>query len=193
MSLKKIIGEEKKEGLNTVLLALDFKGAFDTVKHEAIIRALKMKKFGTKFIKRVAALLAGNESKIIVNGRMDGNERVKIRRSARQGDPLSPYLFILVLDKLLERMDEDHLLKGIRVGSDKITSLAFADDNYTAITDTTEGIRSKISKIKQTMEKFRKKNGLTINVAKSEILCNDRALVDNLKTLEDINLKTTII
>ena len=191
--LKKIIGEEKKEGINTVLLALDFKGAFDTVKHEAIIRALKMKKFGGKFINRVAALLAGNESKIIVNGRMNGDEKVKIRRSARQGDPLSPYLFILVLDELLERMDDDYLLKGIQIGSEKITSLAFADDNYTAITDTTEGIKLKVNKIKQTMEKFRKKTGLTINVAKSEILCNDRTLADRLKSLEEIDLKTTIV
>ena len=191
--LKKIIGEEKKEGINTVLLALDFKGAFDTVKHEAIIRALKMKKFGGKFINRVAALLAGNESKIIVNGRMNGDEKVKIRRSARQGDPLSPYLFILVLDELLERMDDDYLLKGIQIGSEKITSLAFADDNYTAITDTTEGIKLKVNKIKQTMEKFRKKTGLTINVAKSEILCNDRTLADKLKSLEEIDLKTKIV
>ena len=42
--LKRIMEEDNCEGTNTVLLALDFKGAFDTVKHEAIIRALRMKK-----------------------------------------------------------------------------------------------------------------------------------------------------
>ena len=106
---------------------------------------------------------------------------------------MSQYLFILVLDELLERMDDDYLLKGIKIGNDKITSMAFADDNYTAITDTTEGIKLKVAKIKQTMEKFRKKTGLTINVAKSEILCNDRKLAEELKSLEEIDLKTTII
>ena len=85
---------------------------------------------------------------------MSGDEKVKIKRSARQGDPLSPYLFILVLNELLERMDEDSLLKGVKIGDDKITSLAFADDNYTAITDTLEGMKIKIAKIKQMMEKF---------------------------------------
>ena len=51
----------------------------------------------------------------------------------------------------------------------------------------------KVAKIKQTMEKFRKKNGLTINVAKSEILCNDKKLTEDLKSLEEIDLKTSII
>ena len=191
--LKRIMEEENTEGTNTVLLALDFKGAFDTVKHEAIIRALKMKNFGNAFVNKVAALLARNESKLIINGRMSGDEKVRIKRSARQGDPLSPYLFILVLDELLERMDDDSLLKGVRIGNDKITSLAFADDNYTAITDKIEGMKMKITKIKQTMEKFRKKTGLTINVAKSEILCNNKQLANELKSLEDINIKTAII
>ena len=168
--LKQIMEKGNEENVKTVLLALDFKGAFDTVKHEAIIRALKIKKFRNKFISRVASLLAKNESRLVVNGRLSSDDKVKIRRSARQGDPLSPYLFILVLDELLERMDDDYLLRGINIGSDKITSLAFADDNYTAITDTIDGIKIKVAKIKKTMEKFRKRTGLTINVAKSEIL-----------------------
>ena len=65
--LKRIMEGGNEKELKTVLLALDFKGAFDTVKHEAIIRAQKMKKFGNKFINKVAALLAKNESKLVIN------------------------------------------------------------------------------------------------------------------------------
>ena len=42
------------------------------------------------------------------------------------------------------------------------------------------------------MEKFKKTTGLTINVTKSEILCNSNTLAENLKSVEDIDLKTSI-
>ena len=190
--LNKIMSNSKRGNLHTVLLALDFKGAFDTVRHEAIIRALKMKGFGPKYINWVAALLANNESKLVINGRTNDDYKIKVKRSARQGDPLSPYLFILVLDELLERMDCDDILEGIVVENKIINSLAFADDNYTAIVDTLEGIKLKVARIIKIMEKFRRATGLTINVTKSEILCNDKTTVENLKEIENIDLKTTI-
>ena len=190
--LKKIMNSEEGEDKHTVLLALDFKGAFDTVRHEAIIKAMKTKGFGPNFINWIAALLANNESKLVLNGRTNEENKIKIKRSARQGDPLSPYLFILVLDELLERMDQDNILDGIKIGNETINSVAFADDNYTAIVDSIEGIKTKIARILKIMDKFKKSSGLTINVTKSEILCNDKTTVQNLKSIEQIDLKTTI-
>ena len=49
------------------IVGMDFRGAFDTVKHEAIIRALRRKNFEPKFTNMVATLLAKNESTISVN------------------------------------------------------------------------------------------------------------------------------
>ena len=95
--LNHIIKEKDNEKIAVV--GMDFRGAFDTVKHEAIIRALKRKNFGPNFTFMVATLLIDNASTIIVNGRIDQNEeKVKVKHYARQGDPLSPSLFILVLD-----------------------------------------------------------------------------------------------
>ena len=137
--------------------------------------------------------MANNESKLVINGKTNGENNIKIKRSARQGDPLSPYLFILVLDELLERMDTDDVLDGIIVGNKIINSLAFADNNYTSIVDTIDGIKLKVLRIKKIMEKFKKVTGLTINVTKSEILYNDRGTVNDLKEIESIDLKTSII
>ena len=168
-----LIRENKDKTL--AIVGMDFKGAFDTVKHEAIIRALKRKNFGPKFINKVATLLAKNESTISVNGRIDPKiEKVKVKRSARQGDPLSPFLFILVLDELLEMIDLNGNLGGVKIKDELIKGFAFADDNYTALTDSQDNpITNQIKELMRLMKRFKKISGLDINVTKSEILTND--------------------
>ena len=114
--LNKMINENDDKLI--AIIGMDFRGAFDTVKHDAIIWALKMKNFGPKFISMVATLLMNNKSTISVNGRIDPSlEKVRVKRSARQGDPLSPFLFILVLDELLEMINSDADLTGVYLGN----------------------------------------------------------------------------
>ena len=176
------------------VVGMDFRGAFDTVKHEAIIRALKRKNFGPNFIKMAAILLANNNSTISVNGRIDPKlEKVKVKRSARQGDPLSPFLFILVLDELLEMIYESRDLTGINIRGEEIKGIAFADDNYTALQNTrTHTITNQIKVLMKIMKKFKSISGLDINVSKSEILTNDQDFKDNKVEINGIEIKTSI-
>ena len=57
----------------------------------------------------------------------------KMERGLRQGDPLSPFLFVImaeVLNKSMQRAVSLGLVKGLQIGSDDIqlTHLQFADD-----------------------------------------------------------------
>ena len=176
------------------IIGMDFRGAFNTVKHEAIIRALKMKNFGPRFIGMVATLLTDNKSTISVNGRTDPSlEKVKVKRSARQGDPLSPFLFILVLDELLEMINSDVDLTGIHLGNEKIKGLAFADDNYTTLqSNPANNITDQVKKLMKIMKKFKKISGLDINVSKSEILTNSEDFKAQEVTIRGIAIKTQI-
>jgi hypothetical protein len=56
------------------------------------------------------------------------------KRGLRQGDPLSPYLFIIcvdVLSNLLIKAQNENKIKGIKIaqGAPEITHLLFADDS----------------------------------------------------------------
>ena len=66
---------------------------------------------------------------------MNGNakEWVKASRGLRQGDPLSHFLFTLVVDvlsRMLVRVEERNLLEGFRVGRNRtrVSHLQFAND-----------------------------------------------------------------
>ena len=68
-----------KDNETLAIVGMDLRGAFDTVKHEAIIRALKRKNFGPNFTYVVATLLAINNSTVSVNGRVDPKlKKVKV-------------------------------------------------------------------------------------------------------------------
>ena len=176
------------------IVGMDFRGAFDTVKHEAIVRALKRKNFGPNFSYMVATLMAKNNSTISVNGRIDPKlEKVKVKRSARQGDPLSPFLFILVLDELLEMIYNNEKLSGVEISNELVKGFAFADDNYTALKNTTaNSIESQVIELMKIMKKFKKISGLDINVSKSEILTNDINFKEEKVSVKGIEIKSTI-
>ena len=52
----------------------------------------------------------------------------KLSRGTKQGDPLYPYLFILVLEILFIRVRNDPSVKGFKIGDIEIKLSAFADD-----------------------------------------------------------------
>ena len=53
---------------------------------------------------------------------------IDIQRGVRQGDPLSPYLFIIVLETLASTIRSDNDIRGIMVDGQEIKLGLFADD-----------------------------------------------------------------
>jgi hypothetical protein len=72
---------------------LDFEKAFDSIEHEALYMVLRKMGFPNFFISWAQNLLETGTSSVLVNGVPGRN--FKCKRGVRQGDPLSPLLFVL--------------------------------------------------------------------------------------------------
>ena len=68
----------------------------------------------------------------------------QIKRHVRQGDPLSPYLFIIALEVVNITIRECKEIKGIKVGNHEIKLSVFADDLTTFVKNSRSFTRLKM-------------------------------------------------
>ena len=84
--------ESKKQNLPGLSLSIDFEKAFDNVSWKFIMKVLDYFNFGNSIKTWVGLFQKGSETYILQNRFM--TNFFSLRRGCRQGDPISPYLFI---------------------------------------------------------------------------------------------------
>ena len=101
------------------------------------------------------------ESCVMNNG--DSTGYFSLERGTRQGDPLSPYLFILVLEILFIHICEHKTIKGFRFKTLEVKLTAYADDTTFLIRDL-----ASLKRVLKIMKEFEKFSSLRANVEKCE-------------------------
>ena len=144
-------------------MALDYTKAFDSIDFDFVHETFKIFNFGDNFRNWIKVIFKGGKSSIANNGHISGN--FEINRSTRQGDPISPQIFILGLEILFIALRTDDNIKGFKIENNEIKLTAFADDASYFLKDKTSA-ENLLCKINQ----FSKISGLEINKSKSECL-----------------------
>lgn len=119
--LSAAIGEAKASG--GVFTVLDISKAFDTIPHQAINLALKQKGISATVAKYIISMYSGCRTAIKTR---DGELPIELRRGVKQGDPLSPLLFNLVIEPIIDMVQSNS--SGIKVEENNLAAMAFADD-----------------------------------------------------------------
>lgn len=107
------------------LVSIDLKKAFDMVTHDAISRAIKKRGFPLLFTRYVESLYRDSRT-IIGCGTLTST--ITPSRGVRQGDPLSPTLFNLVMDEILGEIESQGFGYELPNQAGRMFGLAFADD-----------------------------------------------------------------
>ncbi|XP_059440565.1 uncharacterized protein LOC132173020 [Corylus avellana] len=123
--------KQKKGNGGLMVLKLDMEKAFDSMEWEFLLKILELLGFNSTWIQWIRQCITTSSFSILLHGAPFG--KFTPSRGLRQGDPLSPFLFILgaeILSRLIEREESLGLLHGIKMARrcPTISHLLFADD-----------------------------------------------------------------
>ena len=182
LDIMQYLEEQRKSGL--ILLA-DFEKAFDTIEWPYLKKLLNAYNFGDNFIRWFFTLYSDSESCVISSGHF--SRFFKLGRGCRQGDPLSPYIFILAIEPLAMALKNNRDIKGITLGNREYKIGQYADDTFVLM----EGDEQSLKLVMDTFSKFYRCSGLKLNIDKTLLawLGNKRKCTERL--CPEINLNWT--
>ena len=144
------------------IILLDIEKAFDSVNHNFLFLALKEFNFGDKFIEWIKTLYSERKSYVLNNGFL--TNRISMQRGIFQGCPISPYLFLFVIEIMALSIRQNEQLKGIKINDHEVKISLFADDSVCFI----NGSRGSFESLFDILNTFGKYSGCKINVTKTE-------------------------
>ena len=151
----------KLKDKNHMIISIDAEKAFDKIQLPFMIKTLKKVGIEGTHLNIIKAIYDKPTANIVLNG-----EKLKpfpLRSGTRQGCPLSPLLFNIVLEVLATAIREEKEIKGIQIGKEEIKLSLFADDMILYIENPKDATR----KLLELINESRKVSGYKINAQKS--------------------------
>lgn len=125
------VKKRKKGNLYAGIMKVDLSKAYDSCRWDFVEAVLQRMEFPTKWIKWIMQCITIVSYSILVNG--EPTTYFNPKAGLRQGDPLSPYIFILCMEVLstnLIKTQEEKSIHGIKIArtAPSLSHLFFADD-----------------------------------------------------------------
>ena len=166
------VDSQRKGSVPGVICKLDMEKAYDHVNWEALLYLLDRMGFGVKWCKWIRTCISTIQFSVLING--SPTDFFGSSRGLRQGDSLSPLLFLILMEvfsRMLRRVEGAGLIRGFnlegrRDGGERVSHLLFADDTILFCDADVE----QILHIRLLLLSFQVVTGLKVNVHKSEMV-----------------------
>nr|GEW42683.1 RNA-directed DNA polymerase, eukaryota [Tanacetum cinerariifolium] len=165
--LSEIIDWYKKCKKKRMLFKVDFGKAFDSVSWKYLDYMLHKLGFGSRWRTWINNCLMSSRTSILING--SPTSEFSLKRGLRQGDPLSPFLFIIVMEGLHMAFNNgiaSNMFHGVRICSNIHFSHLFYAGNVIILSDWNQNDMKNITRI---LNIFDIAFGLKINFHKSNV------------------------
>ena len=163
---------------NLILVALDFRKAYDSIDRGRLIETLVKYKINPLIINMVAKVCSGDTTNIKVKGK---EENIRVTSGIKQGCTASTVFFKLITYMIIEELEKEGDV--VEVDGTRMNSIWFADDSILAA-NSLEGARKNIRIVREVGRTF----GLEINDSKSMIMIyKGRTGVTELEGIKVVN------
>lgn len=169
VSAREIIHDLHRHKEEGAILKLDYEKAYDRVDWSFLDKMLEQRGFSPKWRNKIHALIHKGSVGVRINDQE--SQYFEIGKGLRQGDPLSPLLFNLVVDvftKMLSKAAQNNLVSGLlaNLRPRGIISLQYADDTLIFLENNFE----KAQNLKWILSLFEQLSGMRINFDKSDLV-----------------------
>ena len=164
----------KKHDLHGLMIFIDFEKALDSLNWKYMHKCLDAFNFGPTLTSWVHVFYNDISSCIMNGGFTSGH--FNVTNGVRQGDPLSPYLFILALETLATTIRSEANVEGISAYGKKQKIVLYADD-ITAMLPNIKSAKALFTLLK----KFENSFGLKVNSEKTEAMWLGSSRLSNKK------------
>ena len=147
---------------NHMIISIDVEKAFDKIQHPFLITTLSKVGIKGAFLNIIKAIYDRPTANIILNGQ-------KLRAfpptsGTRQGCPLSPLLFNIVLEVLATAIRQEKEITGIQIGKEEMKLSLFPDDMIVYMENPIDSTK----KVLDLINEFGKTTGYKVNTKKSK-------------------------
>lgn len=155
---------DKNPNKEVAWLFIDAEKSFDNINWEFMLNVMNKLELGPKITKALQVIYKNQAAAFKVNN--DTSTYFEISKGTRQGCPLSPLLFIMVIEFLLIKIREYENIRGLRYKGFHYKTRAFPDDLVFILEDPL----STIPKVIQAIHEFGQLAGFYLNLNKSKQL-----------------------
>ncbi|KAE8739469.1 hypothetical protein FOCC_FOCC015023, partial [Frankliniella occidentalis] len=140
------------------LVSADIEGAFNNVRHDFLFEVMTRMGFGADFVNIMRTIYTGGNTRMQVNGYL--SKPFDVRRSVRQGCPISMVAFILVISPLIYALYAR--LDGIHARDAHFVATAYADDVTVLVRSDDD-----VPRLRQVLREYSDVSGLTVSDQKT--------------------------